>query len=137
AGFHAQVRPAHGGDEKARGGAGASTLMDTERRRPPAFLACAMEAVALLIAELLHRCDKTAVEITILGLLLDAERAALAMPVIGSAPVVLRFFKVGQHILIAPALIAKLAPFVIVTLMAPGIQHAVDHRGTAQRLAAW
>src|SRR5690606_34809699 len=44
--------------------------------------------------------------------------------------------EVGEHVVIAPALEAELAPLVVVARVAAGVEHAVDHRRSAEALAA-
>jgi hypothetical protein len=56
---------------------------------------------------------------------------------VGATHVVLGLAEVGQTVSVAPSLVAELGPAVVFRAMAAGIDHAVDRRGTAERLAAW
>ena len=63
------------------------------------------------------------------AVVLDLERAALAAHLgIAALHVVLGFPEVGQHVVVAPAFVAELAPVVVVDRMAPRIHHAVHGR---------
>ncbi len=53
-----------------------------------------------------------------------------------AAPVIFRALEVGQDLVVAPAVIAELAPCVVVARIAPDVEQAVDRRGAAQHLAA-
>ena len=55
---------------------------------------------------------------------------------IGAALVVLGLLEERQHVLVAPALVAELAPVVVVPGVAAHVEHGVDRRRAAQRLAA-
>ena len=65
--------------------------------------------------------------------------AALVQTVEGvglQRPLVLVLLEVGQHLLPGPALVAHLAPAVVVALLAAHVDHAVDGGAAAQHLAA-
>ena len=60
---------------------------------------------------------------------LHAERAARAMIFfIAIAGKIFRPFEIGQHAFIRPALIAELAPMVIVISIAANINHCINRR---------
>ena len=63
----------------------------------------------------------------------DAQRPADAVVLGGAAHVVLRAQEVGQHVVPAPA---QLGPLVVVGRVAADVDHRVDRRGAAERLAA-
>ena len=66
----------------------------------------------------------------------DPPFAARAVPVRASAVVVLMAQEMGLHVLPAPAFEAELAPAVIVGRLPAHVDHAVDRRTAAERLAA-
>ena len=61
------------------------------------------------------------------------ERAAAAVELILHPLVVLGLLEEGQHLSIAPALVAQLGPVVIVRGMATDVDHVVDRAGPAER----
>ena len=63
----------------------------------------------------------------------DAQRPADAVVLGGAAHVVLGAQEVGQHVVPAPA---QLGPLVVVGRVAADVDHRVDRRGAAERLAA-
>jgi hypothetical protein len=70
------------------------------------------------------------------ALALDAQFAAGAMGLVGTVDEVLMLPEQRQHIVPAPALVAELAPLVIVARLAAHVDHAVDRGAAAQNLAA-
>ena len=65
------------------------------------------------------------------------EGPAPAVPIVGTALVVLGTHKVRLHILPAPARVALRGPVVVVGVLAPDVDHGVDGAGAPQHLAAW
>ena len=65
-----------------------------------------------------------------------AERPAGAVEVVGAALVVLGLAEVGQHIIVAPAGVAELAPMVEVLGLAADVDQSVDRARSAERFAA-
>jgi len=55
---------------------------------------------------------------------------------VGAALLVLGFLEIGQHVLIAPAGIAALAPAVVILVLAAHVQQAVDRARAAEHFAA-
>ena len=64
------------------------------------------------------------------------QRAAGAVIFVGAALLVLGLLEIGQHVLIAPAGIAALAPAIVILVLAADVQQAVDRTRSAQHLAA-
>ena len=101
-----------------------------------AVLLGAIEVVIARYAERRAGADEAVVDLERIALLGDVQRASRAMIFVVVAFVVLRLPEEGQHLAIAPALVAELAPVVVVGGVAAHIEHGVDRRGAAQRLAA-
>jgi hypothetical protein len=66
----------------------------------------------------------------------DVERATGAVIIVGAALLVLGAAEIGQHVVIAPADAAELAPVVEILFLAADINQAVDRGGAAQHLPA-
>src|SRR6202030_177208 len=66
----------------------------------------------------------------------DMQRAAHPVKLVGAALLVFGLLEERQHIVIAPALAALLAPAVVIGRRAAHVDHAVDRTGTAKNLAA-
>ncbi|MHC2409557.1 hypothetical protein ACVJGC_002148 [Bradyrhizobium diazoefficiens] len=66
----------------------------------------------------------------------DRQRAVAAVILVGAARLALGLLEIGQHVVIAPAGVAALAPAVIVLVLAANIEQAVDRARAAQRLTA-
>src|SRR5438874_72153 len=66
----------------------------------------------------------------------DVERAALAVIIVGAALLVLGAAEIRQHVVIAPAEAAELAPIVEILFLAADVDQAVDRGGAAEHLAA-
>ena len=64
------------------------------------------------------------------------QRAAGAVIFVGAALLVLGLLEIGQHVVIAPAGIAALAPAIVILVLAAHIQQAVDRTRTAEHLSA-
>src|SRR6185312_3100748 len=64
------------------------------------------------------------------------QRTIRAVIVVGAALLVFSLLEVGQHVVIAPADIAALAPAVVVLVLAANIQKSIDRTRSAQHLAA-
>ncbi len=63
-----------------------------------------------------------------------AERPALAVKLVVESVVVLGLPEIGQHVVIAPAVAAHLAPLVIIERVAAGVDLRVDRRAAADHL---
>ena len=57
--------------------------------------------------------------------------------VYGSSSIVLRFDEVGQHVVVAPALVAQFVPMVKVLSVASHVDHVVEDASPTQNLNAW
>src|SRR6185369_3956558 len=66
----------------------------------------------------------------------NRQRAARAVKVIRAALLVFGLFEIGQDIVEAPALIAALAPTIIVGMLAADIKQTVDRTRSPEHLAA-
>ena len=64
------------------------------------------------------------------------QRAAVAVIFVGTALLVLGLLEIGQHVVIAPAGIAALAPAIVILVLAPHIEQAVDRARTAEHFSA-
>ena len=110
-------------------------LSNLSRRNPKLLRAVVIwiERNALLIASL----NKSLIEragtsqITNIDWPIDA-----AVGVFTKALVVFRFFEIGQHLLVGPALVAKYRPVVIVKRIAACVNHGIDRRAAAHHFAA-
>src|SRR5205807_4083699 len=101
-----------------------------------AFLVGTVEVLDPLVAGLLAGLEEALVDLRWIGLVGDVERSAGAVEVVAAAFVVLGLLEERQYVVVAPALVAELAPVVVVPGVAAHIEHGVDRRGAAQRLAA-
>src|SRR5262249_11891754 len=66
----------------------------------------------------------------------DGERPARGVEGVVAARLILRALEVGQDVLIGPALIAELAPMVVILGLAANVDEAVDAARAAEHLAA-
>ena len=64
------------------------------------------------------------------------QRAADAVILVGAALLVLGSPEIGQHVFIAPAGIAALAPAIVILVLSANVQQAVDRTRAAEHLAA-
>ena len=55
----------------------------------------------------------------------------------GSSSIVLRFDEVGQHVVVAPALVAQFVPMVKVLSVASHVDHVVEDASPTQNFTAW
>ncbi len=101
-----------------------------------ALLARAVEIVVARDARLLRCGDEGLAQLVRVALVGDAERAAGAVERVGAALLVLGLLEIGQHVVVAPADIAELAPVVEILLLAADIDAAIDRARAAQHLAA-
>ncbi len=101
-----------------------------------AVLLGAIEVVVARYAGLGAGADEAVVDLERMALLGDVQRPFSAVILVVVALVVLGLLEEGQHLAVAPALVAELAPVVVVGGVAAHIEHGVDRRGAAQRLAA-
>ena len=101
-----------------------------------ALLGRAVEIVVARIAALLRGLDEGLGERMPVAHVGDAKRPARAVVVVGAALVVLGHAEVRQHVLMAPAGVAELAPMVEVLGLAADVDQAVDRARSAERLAA-
>src|SRR5205085_5074478 len=65
------------------------------------------------------------------------QRPAAAVVVVRAALLVLCLLEVGEHVVIAPADIAELAPTVVIGALAAGIDKAVDGARPSKDFATW
>jgi len=101
-----------------------------------AFLVGAVEVRYALVTGLFAGLQESLVDLRRIGLVGDVQRPAGAVEVVAAAFVVLRLLEERQHVVVAPALVAELAPMIVVPGVAADIEHGVDRGGAAQRLAA-
>ena len=66
----------------------------------------------------------------------DIERALGAVKAVAQALVALGFLEIRQHVVVAPAGIAELAPVIVVGRLAPHIDHGIDRTRPANEPAA-
>ena len=55
----------------------------------------------------------------------------------GSSSIVLRFDEEGQHVVVAPALVAQFVPVVKVLSVASHVDHVVEDASSTQNFTAW
>src|SRR6201995_2736964 len=65
------------------------------------------------------------------------QRTARPVIIVRAALLVLRLLEIGQHVVIAPADIAALAPAIVILMLAAHIEQAVDRTRSSQLLASW
>src|SRR5213078_1244126 len=104
---------------------------------PGALLPGAVEIVVARIARFDRGLDKGLGERMLVAHVGHAERPAGAVEVIGAAFFVLGLAEVRQHVIVAPAGIAELAPVVEVLGLTADVDQSVDRARSAERLAAW
>ncbi len=127
-GLDFQVGPAPYRVQEAGGGRGAPAVVDGELGCGEPLGLGAVEIVEDLVAQRLGRLDQPERDHPVGPVARNAEFAARAMEGVLAAPVVLALLEVRQHLRVAPALHAELAPVVVVDRMAPRIHHAVHGR---------
>ena len=124
------------GPQVGAGGAPALLVLLRDLVVADALLGGAVEVRDPLVAGLLGGLHEGFADLGRIGLVGDVQRAAGAVEVVAAALVVLGLLEVRQHVVVAPALVAELAPVVVVPGVAAHIEHGVDRRRAAQRLAA-
>ena len=131
-----QIGARQGGMQIGGGRAPAASVTDGELIGAKALLLETIEIAGLFVASLNAGGDEAGID-RVLGVGLgDMQRALGAMPGVPSPLQALGTFEIGEHIAIAPAGEAHLAPLVIVAGMAADVDHAVDGGGAAPTLAA-
>ncbi len=101
-----------------------------------AFLGGAVEVVVARMARLLHGRDERLAQRMRLAHVGHGERPADPVQRVGAALLVLGAAEIGEHVVVAPARIAELAPAVEVLVLAADIEKPVDRARAAQHLAA-
>src|ERR1041385_7670630 len=66
----------------------------------------------------------------------DIERSAATMKFIFQPLIVLSLLKVRQHVVVAPADVAEVAPPIVVAPMSADVNHVIDGTGAAESAAA-
>ena len=135
-GLDVQVLAALGGAKIRHRGARPSAVTRRGLEEAGAFLRGAVEIGIFRQADLRGGLDegrRQRIGMTELG---DRQRAADAMEIVGAAHLVLGLLEIGQHVVKAPALIAALAPAVVILVLAADVEQAVDRTRSAQHLAA-
>ena len=122
--------------EIGRRGRGAHAVAHGGLVEARALLRRAVEIVVARIAALLRRLDEGRGERMLVAHVRHAERPAGAVVLVGAALVVLGLAEVRQHVLVAPAGVAELAPVVEVLGLAADVDQAVDRARSAEHLAA-
>ena len=131
-----QVRPLQRRvQERPRGGA-APPVADVEIVEPEAVLRRTVEIVVERIAGLVAGAQEHVRQRVDLGQLVDRQPAVGAVIVGVAMLVALGALEIGEHVGIAPALVAELSPVVEVGPVATDILRAVEHERAADRLAA-
>ena len=105
---------------------------------PDPFLALAVDIRIEGDAELLRRRDEDACERMRRRHVRDAERPAIAVVFARAEGIGLHALEVGQHVAVAPraGVADEAGPLVIVLVLAPDVDHAVDRARAAEHLAA-
>ncbi len=98
-----------------------------------AILHGAVEVVAEGDADALGRPDEPFRQGIVADLLRDVEGTARAVELVDETLVVLRLPEVGQDSVVAPAVVAEIAPRVVVEAVAADVDHRVDRRAAAER----
>ena len=112
--------------EVRRRSAPALAVANGEMVGPRALLLTAVEVARDRIARLLGGTDEGAVNWVARRPARNPKRPALPVPGVGAVLVMLSAFEVGEHVSIAPAGQAKLAPVVVVAGVAAYVDHAVN-----------
>src|SRR5262245_2287085 len=66
----------------------------------------------------------------------DIERSAATMKLIVQPLIVLSLLEIRQHIVVAPADVAEVAPPLVVAAMSADVNHVINGTGAAERSAA-
>ena len=127
---NAALRP-----QVALGGGPASTVPDVRLKVADAELLCAVEVLVARQAGGLARRDDGVAERVAQCEVGNVERAARAVPFIGTARLVLGLAEPRQHVLPAPVGQPFRCPVVVVLVLPAHIKHAVDGGRAAQPLA--
>ena len=135
-GLDVQVVPALGGAKIGHRGAGSSAVPRRGLEKAGAFLRRAVEIGVFGNAGLGRGRDEGRRERIGMAKFGHRQRAADAVKIVGAALLVFGLLEIGQHVVIAPALIAVLAPAIVVLVLAANIEQAVDRTRSAQHLAA-
>jgi len=123
--------------EVALGRAVALAVLVRDLVQAHAFLRGTVEVGVVRIPRLHTRFGEVVAEAVGRAQVRHVEGAALGVPGISTALVVLGAQEVGLHILPAPARVALRGPVVVVGMLAPDVDHGVDGAGAPQHLAAW
>lgn len=136
AGHDAQIRPPeHAPQECFRGiPAHALPLVDLEIARP--LVGSAVEILGPGNAEFFGSIAEGIQDWPGQALALDAPFATGTMKVVGATKMVLGLAEIWKYVVPAPTKISGLPPAIIVGRLAAHIDHAVDRRAAAQKLAA-
>ncbi len=118
------------------GGAGAPAIAHRELVIAGTFLGRAVEILVARNPRGLGRRDESFADRMLESQIGDAQRTAGAVECIGAALLILGLLEIRQHVVIAPAGIAELAPMIEILRLAADIDEAVDRARTAEDLAA-
>ncbi len=136
AGDHPQVRPVHHRMQIALGGRATLAVDRGGLVVADAFLVGAVEIRIGRIAEVVAGTDERLGDLVLVGYVGHHQRAAGAVPRIGSAHLVLGALEIGQHVGGGPSRAAHLPPQVEILVLAADVDHAVDRGRPAQHFAA-
>ena len=135
-GLHRQVLAALRRTQVGHRRTAAPAIADGELVGAEAFVLLAVEVVAHRHAGLLGGLDEDLADLVVQLAVGHVHRPFAAVVLVGAACVGLGLAEVRQHVVIAPARVAELGPFVVVRAVAARVDHAVDRGRAAERLAA-
>ena len=135
-GAGAQVGPRQGGLEVSAGRRVAHAALLRHLVAPHPFLGRAVEVVVGRKPHFLKARRDGVADFMGVAAVLDVQRPARAVKGVCAVLVVLGLDEVRQHLVVAPAPVARCGPGVVVGLVAPDVDHRVDAARPTQHLAA-
>jgi len=136
AGQDGQVGPAGGRPQERHGAAAAAPVALRHLVEPGAFLVDAVEVRVRRDASTQRRLHEGMRGSHRIAQVRDRQLTARGVELVRAANLVLGTLEVGQHVGVAPALVAQRSPVVVVGAVAAHIDHRVDGAGPAEGPAA-
>ncbi len=135
--FHREVGPVEDRFQIGRSRTPSTGVADGELVPPETFLLGAVEIWVGRVAGLNPRRHEGVEQVVVMGGIANRQRPVRPVIRIAAAHIALRPLEVGQDIGIGPPRQAELAPVVVIARMSADIDHAIDERRSAERLAPW
>src|SRR5579872_675490 len=131
-----KIRPPKNRAQESFRGAAPLAVPDRKIIAAEAFLLLAIEIVIDGVARLPAGFDEQVEERILAARAANGQRPPGAMKGVAALDMAFRLAKVWEDFRIAPAGKAELRPAIVIAAIAAHIDHAIDRRGAAQRLAA-